>query len=74
MTAQAKAPLISPGDKYGKLTVIERNIKKEEQTPYRVTFWRCRCECGKLTTVNQLRLRAGTTRSCGCLKANRKLY
>lgn len=31
------------------------------------TLWRCVCECGQQITVKGSRLRAGSTRSCGCL-------
>lgn len=29
--------------------------------------WRCKCDCGKETTVNGYDLRSGKTKSCGCL-------
>lgn len=31
--------------------------------------WRCRCDCGKETVVNQTLLQSGKTKSCGCLQA-----
>jgi hypothetical protein len=30
--------------------------------------WKCQCECGKETLVRELKLLAGTTKSCGCYK------
>lgn len=30
-------------------------------------FWKCRCDCGKITNVAAFRLKNGTTKSCGCL-------
>jgi hypothetical protein len=30
------------------------------------TFWKCRCKCGNLITVNQNNLTQGAQRSCGC--------
>lgn len=30
------------------------------------SFWRCRCECGKVVVVARSNLVAGHTRSCGC--------
>lgn len=30
--------------------------------------WRCRCDCGKETVVNQTLLQSGKTKSCGCLQ------
>lgn len=48
---------------FGRLTVIER-------CDYSMcgTIWRCRCACGNEAEVKATRLRAGTTKSCGCLK------
>ena len=50
------------GEKYGKLTVLER-AKNRKKT----TMWKCMCECGELTVVSSGNLRRGTTKSCGCL-------
>src|SRR4051812_35511972 len=30
-------------------------------------YWRCRCSCGKVKDVYSTSLRAGKSRSCGCL-------
>jgi hypothetical protein len=32
-------------------------------------YWKCRCSCGKETTVRVSRLQSGETRSCGCLRS-----
>ena len=51
------------GQKFGKLTVIERkgtNIRGYAQ-------WYCKCDCGKNTLVAGCNLRSGDTKSCGCL-------
>lgn len=56
---------VSVGDRYGKLTTIER-IVTHENGKY-AYFWRCLCDCGKEKTVRQMDLRNGSTRSCGCL-------
>lgn len=50
------------GNKYGRLTVIER---AENRNGVR---WRCRCECGKEIEVLGTSLRSGNTKSCGCLQ------
>lgn len=52
------------GDKYGKLTVI--SLTKSDgkmQGPK----WVCKCDCGKIVTINAKNLISNRTRSCGCL-------
>lgn len=51
------------GQKFGRLTAVERAKNNRHNQP----MWRCRCECGALTTVVAGALRGGTTKSCGCL-------
>ena len=49
------------GRRFGKLLVIER-----VPSPYHVTMWRCRCDCGATTITRGTHLRSGHSRSCGC--------
>lgn len=57
-------PSIDLTDKvFGRLTVLER----DRSAKYTVAMWRCKCQCGELTTVASNKLRTGKTRSCGCL-------
>ena len=51
------------GERYGRLTVIKRAPNKG-----RTTVWECRCDCGKVKNVRQPDLRAGRTKSCGCMR------
>jgi hypothetical protein len=51
------------GHRFGRLTVVEL----AGSTPAGVALWRCRCDCGNVTTVNGQNLRRENTRSCGCL-------
>lgn len=52
------------GEKFARLTVIElAGLYREKQA-----IWLCKCECGKTTKVRACSLKAGNTRSCGCLK------
>jgi len=51
------------GLKVGRLIVIEAGPKNEAGN----LSWVCRCECGSETTVRGQLLRAGVTKSCGCL-------
>ena len=54
------------GQRFGKLTVLERdyNVKNNRGT----ACWKCLCDCGNITTVDGAHLRDGTAQSCGCLK------
>lgn len=52
------------GRQYGKLTVLEPAGRRNGQM-----YWKCRCACGKETTVRQSYLESGKTKSCGCLRA-----
>lgn len=51
------------GQKYGRLTVIERDFSKK------TTAWKCVCDCGNETvvTTKNLRQKGASTKSCGCL-------
>lgn len=52
------------GRQFGDLTALELAGKEDGQYQ-----WRCRCKCGRETTVRQNNLLAGKTKSCGCLQA-----
>ena len=52
------------GNKYGLLTVIERNYDIDDG----ITRWLCQCDCGKRIVVKKGHLISGDTQSCGCLK------
>lgn len=62
------------GKRFGRLTVIERDIEKSGNG----AFWVCRCDCGNHTTVSTSHLNSGCVVSCGCFaietrkKANTK--
>lgn len=53
------------GQKFGRLTVIERFI--EEGKPRRRTQWKVSCECGTEKVVDSDNMVAGKIKSCGCL-------
>lgn len=53
---------VQHGDVFGKLTVIRRYAEDD------ITKVRCRCECGTELSVSERNLRAGNTKSCGCLQ------
>lgn len=50
------------GEKYGKLTVLEKAGKDKRGC----WLWLCKCECGNETIVNGAKLKNGHTKSCGC--------
>lgn len=55
------------GQQFGRLVVIEI----ADFDPHGRPFYRCLCECGKSHIVRSANLRAGYTRSCGCLRKER---
>ena len=52
------------GQKFGKLTVIERAENDNRGN----VQWLCQCECGNIVKVRSTNLITGNTKSCGCLK------
>ena len=58
------------GEKFGRLTVIERETASIERK-YRQVKWICQCECGNVITVRTSTLRSGHTKSCGCLSSEK---
>lgn len=70
---------VNAGDAFGQLTVIRE--ERLPLTPGRAAHGftqglrgaRCRCTCGVETVVNLVNLRNGSTRSCGCLHAEKAM-
>lgn len=56
-------PLPMIGRTFGRLTVIARAGAKSDRPA-----WRVQCTCGTERIVDGRNLRAGYTRSCGCLQ------
>lgn len=55
------------GNRYGKLTVIERGPDYIfPSTKHHTLQWYCLCECGNKTLVLGSDLKRGKTQSCGC--------
>lgn len=50
------------GKRFERLVVI--NVGKHEKGRY---FWKCKCDCGNVVTVDGAKLSFGHTKSCGCL-------
>lgn len=57
---------IKPGDKFGKLTVISKEINGKKTDSSKCSFYKCQCECGNITIVRSSSLIRGITKSCGC--------
>lgn len=62
---ESKNEINEIGNRYGKLTVIDRGMKPDNSTH---AFWKCKCDCGQEIEVNGQNLRNGITKSCGCLR------
>ena len=60
---------ISIGDRYGKLTVIEKTDKRY----FKSIIYKCKCDCGSIIYVPSNNLTSGHTQSCGCLKSKGEL-
>lgn len=56
---------VTPGDKYGKLTVI-RETESIQYGKYKIRMVQCICECRQETVTRLEYLRSGHTKSCGC--------
>lgn len=60
--AKTRTTKVYPGDRYGRLTVLERCGSKDNRA-----IFNCRCDCGNELIVLGKNLRNGNTKSCGCL-------
>jgi hypothetical protein len=49
------------GQRFGRLTVIKFSHIRNHKT-----YWKCKCDCGNITTVTADKLKGGYTKSCGC--------
>lgn len=65
-------PIDLTGQKFGRLLILARanNSPGIPSRPCGQVQWRCRCDCGSVTTVkgNDLKRKVGKTKSCGCLR------
>lgn len=58
------------GQKYGKLTVFERDLPRFSQNGKRIkgAIWKCKCDCGNIKSARAYSLKSGHIVSCGCYK------
>ena len=61
-----KADLV--GQRFGRLVVVSFQGRGKASLP----FWQCQCDCGTEKRIAGTALRAGLTKSCGCLSRERK--
>lgn len=54
-------PIDLTGQRFGLLSVLAFVEHRDKHS-----FWRCRCDCGKTTTIRSNSLRRGLSTSCGC--------
>ena len=55
------------GDKFGRLTVVCKEMSDEKNAYYRVL-----CDCGTEKVLQASQLRSGSTNSCGCIFAEKR--
>lgn len=54
------------GDKFGRLTVIEKAESYVSPLGNKQGRWKCLCECGNISIVHTSNLSRGISTSCGC--------
>lgn len=59
--------MLSIGDKFGMLTVIEQVDPDYGKNGAKYNKYKCVCECGKEKITRETYLRNGQVKSCGCL-------
>lgn len=62
---RAKSQKVNVGDLFGELIVLEE-VRKQDKRGYWESYYKCKCTCGKETTVRKYELISGNTTSCGC--------
>lgn len=61
------------GQKFNRLTVVERAESRILPSGVKSGQWLCRCDCGRLTVVNTSHLISGHTKSCGCYAKEKQI-
>lgn len=56
------------GQRFGRLTVIEKQGSREYRPGRYRVYWRCKCDCGNECSAHTTDLRIGKVKSCGCLR------
>ena len=58
------------GQRFGKLTILERDYETQKIKKSKDSMWKCQCDCGNIISVRRPNLIQGMTKSCGCLCSN----
>lgn len=54
---------------FGRLSIVEyAGVIHQSSGSQPTAHWVCRCDCGKVVTIDSNSLRKGNTQSCGCLQ------
>lgn len=56
------------GQRFGMLTAV----RPTERRLHRTIVWECKCDCGNTAFVSLGHLKQGSTKSCGCLRQQKK--
>lgn len=57
------------GETFGELKVLERDYEKAQTSKKPVTYWKCKCSCGNIISVDRTHLVGRGQSSCGCKKS-----
>lgn len=60
------------GQRFGRLTVIERAENQRRRNGQSIIVWRCYCDCGNYVDVRAGSLTSHNTTSCGCYDRERR--
>lgn len=58
------------GERFNHLVVVER---AGSDATGKNSMWKCKCDCGNITTVTASHLKSGHTTSCGCVRKRGQL-
>src|SRR3990167_1820018 len=61
----SKVVNVNVGERFGRLVIL-RKLETRSKDGYKLV--ECLCDCGRITTKASYRLKAGNTKSCGCLR------
>lgn len=62
------------GEVFGELEVIERDFNHEQHGSKPRTYWKCRCSCGNIVSVERAHLVCRGQSSCGCKNSIGELH